>query len=115
MPEEISKEEISTTKDPVAVVDKELEEKKDLIFSFVSKEEEYDFKTHVEIKEYQVKAKETVRGSARHSSKFSNERAIVEDTRKQIDVLTKLSDHVADLEKRVTLLEGGSKDEEPKK
>ena len=27
MPEEISKEEISTTKDPVAVVDKELEEK----------------------------------------------------------------------------------------
>jgi hypothetical protein len=74
-----------------------------------------DFVTHAEIKTYELKAKETVRGSARHSSKFSNERAIVEDTRKQIDVLTKLSDHVADLEKRVTLLEGGSKDEEPKK
>ena len=96
MPEEISKEEISTTKDPVAVVDRELEEKK---------EEKYDFKTHVEIKEYQVKVKETVRGSARHSSKFSNERAIVGDTRKQIDVLTKLSDHVADLEQRVLALE----------
>lgn len=79
------------------------------------KEKKDEFVKHSEIKTYKSKAKETVRGSARHSSKFSNERAIVEDTRKQIDVLTKLSDHVADLEKRVTLLEGGSKDEEPKK
>ena len=78
------------------------------------KEKKDEFVKHSEIKTYESKAKETVRGSARHSSKFSNEKAIVEDTRKQIDVLVKLSDHVADLEKRVTLLEGLGK-EEPKK
>ncbi len=78
------------------------------------KEKKDEFVKHSEIKTYESKAKETVRGSARHSSKFSNEKAIVEDTRKQIDVLIKLSDHVADLEKRITLIEG-TKEEEPKK
>ncbi len=78
------------------------------------KEKKDEFVKHSEIKTYESKAKETVRGSARHSSKFSNERAIVEDTRKQIDILVKLSDHVADLEKRVSVLEGSGK-EEPKK
>jgi len=79
------------------------------------KEKKDEFVKHSEIKTYKSKAKETVRGSARHSSKFSNERAIVEDTKKQIDVLVKLSNHVEDLEKRVTVLEGSGKEEPPKK
>lgn len=73
------------------------------------KELEKEFVKHSEIKEYEIKAVENVRGSARHSSKFSTEKAIIEDTRKQIEVLSKLSDHVSDLEKRVAALELGSK------
>ena len=68
-----------------------------------------DFVAHTEIKDYEIKAVERVRGSARHSSKFSTERAIIEDNRKQIDILSKLSDHVSDLEKRLSKLELGSK------
>lgn len=78
------------------------------------KEKKEEFVKHTEIKDYEIKSKETVRGSARHSSKFSNEKAIVEDTKKQIDILAKLSDHVANLEKRVSALEGEAK-EDPKK
>jgi len=78
------------------------------------KEKKEEFVKHAEIKDYEIKSKETVRGSARHSSKFSNEKAIVEDTKKQIDILAKLSDHVANLEKRVSALEGEGK-EDPKK
>ena len=97
MPEEISKEEISKEEEIVKVTDKE----------DISKEEEkYDFKTHVEIKEYQVKAREVVRGSARHRSKFSNELAIIEDNNEILRAIEKLSDHVADIEKRVLELEG---------
>lgn len=72
--------------------------------SVASKEKE-EFIKHTEIKEYEMKAVENVRGSARHSSKFSTEKAIIEDTRKQIDVLAKLSDHVSDLESRLAKLE----------
>jgi len=79
----------------------------------MSKEKE-EFIKHSEIKEYEIKVLENVRGSARHSSKFSIEKSIIEDTRKQVDVLAKLSDHVSDLEKRVAALEGSGK-EEPKK
>ena len=92
MPEEISKEEIAKEEEIVKVTDKE--------------EEKYDFKTHVEIKEYQVKAREVVRGSARHRSKFSNELAIIEDNNEILRAIEKLSDHVADLEKRVLELQG---------
>jgi len=70
---------------------------------------EKEFIKHSEIKEYEIKAVENVRGSARHSSKFSTEKAIIEDTKKQIEVLSKLSDHVSDLEKRVAALELASK------
>ncbi len=67
--------------------------------------EKEEFVKHTEIKEYKVKAVESVRGSARHSSKFSVEKAIIEDTKKQIDILTKISDHISDLESRLTKLE----------
>ena len=67
--------------------------------------EKEEFVKHTEIKEYKVQAVESVRGSARHSSKFSVEKAIIEDTRKQIDTLTKMSDHISDLEIRVAKLE----------
>lgn len=67
--------------------------------------EKKEFEKHTEIKEYKVQAVESVRGSARHSSKFSVEKAIIEDTRKQIDILTKMSDHISDLEIRVAKLE----------
>jgi hypothetical protein len=75
----------------------------------LAKEVEKEFVKHSEIKEYEIKAVEKVRGSSRHSSKFSNEKAIIEDTKKQIEVLSKLSDHVSDLEKRVAALELESK------
>lgn len=75
----------------------------------LAKELEKEFVKHSEIKEYEIKAVENVRGSARHSSKFSTEKAIIEDTKKQIEVLSKLSDHVSNLEKRVAALELGSK------
>ena len=67
--------------------------------------EKKEFEKHTEIKEYKVQAVESVRGSARHSSKFSVEKAIIEDTRKQIDILTKMSDHISHLEIRVAKLE----------
>lgn len=79
------------------------------------KEKKDEFVKHSEIKTYESKAKETVRGSARHSSKFSNERAIIEDNSKKIEAIIRLSDHVSDLEKRVTALEGSGKEEPPKK
>jgi len=97
MPEEISKEEVSTTKDFSAVVDKELEEKK---------EEKYGFKTHVEVKEYEKKAKIRVTGSAKHENRFSLNTKFIEDNNKIFDVLERLSDHVANLEERVLELEG---------
>ena len=74
----------------------------------VNKQKE-EFKKHTEIKEYEIKAVENVRGSARHSSKFSTEKAIIEDTRKQINILAKLSDHVSDLESRLAKLELAAK------
>ncbi len=76
----------------------------DPIKAVTSKEKE-EFIKHAEIKEYEMKAVENVRGSARHSSKFSTEKAIIEDTRRQIDVLAKLSDHVSNLESRLAKLE----------
>ena len=91
MSEEIKN--VNNPENPIKIVNKEKEE----------------FIKHTEIKEYEIKAVENVRGSARHSSKFSTEKAIIEDTRKQIDILSKLSDHVSDLEKRLSKLELGSK------
>ena len=87
MPEETKS--VSNPENPIKIVSKEKEE----------------FIKHTEIKEYEIKAVENVRGSARHSSKFSTEKAIIEDTRKQIDILAKLSDHVSDLESRLAKLE----------
>ena len=68
-----------------------------------------EFKKHTEIKDYKVQAVENIRGSARHSSKFSVEKAIIEDTRKQIDILSKISDHLSNLESRLSKLESSSK------
>ena len=51
------------------------------------KEKKDEFVKHSEIKTYESKAKETVRGSARHSSKFSNEKSIIEDNSKKIEAL----------------------------
>ena len=79
------------------------------------KEKKDEFVKHSEIKTYESKAKETVRGSARHSSKFSNEKSIIEDNSKKIEAIIRLSNHVEDLEKRVTVLEGSGKEEPPKK
>lgn len=79
------------------------------------KEKKDEFVKHSEIKTHESKAKETVRGSARHSSKFSNERAIIEDNSKKIEAIIRLSNHVEDLEKRVTALEGSGEEEPPKK
>ena len=79
------------------------------------KEKKDEFVKHSEIKTYESKAKETVRGSARHSSKFSNEKSIIEDNSKKIEAIIRLSNHVEDLEKRVTALEKSGEEEPPKK
>jgi len=64
-----------------------------------------DFKKHIEIKEYERKAKERVIGSAKHENRFSLNSKFIEDNDKIFDVLSKLSDHVSNLEERIAILE----------
>jgi len=70
-----------------------------------SEREKTEYQRHTEIKTYRPAVREIPRGSARHTSKFSNDAALVRDNQEKFDALVRLSNHVADLETRLTLAE----------
>jgi hypothetical protein len=70
-----------------------------------TEKEKTEYKKHSEIKTYKPAVREIPRGSARHASKFSNDAALVRDNQEKFDALVRLSNHVDDLEARITVLE----------
>tara|TARA_R110001592_G_scaffold7523_4_gene42026 strand:+ start:2424 stop:2720 length:297 start_codon:yes stop_codon:yes gene_type:complete len=69
-----------------------------------TEKEKVEYKKHTEIKTYKSSARESVKGSARHSSKFSNESSLIKDNQEKINALVRLSDHIISLDSELSQL-----------